>query len=711
MFLSCRKSFAAYLSVSLSLYFCSSVAAQSTNSDSGKDTSGEPVETIVITGTRDGYSVATTSTATRTDTPLIEVPQSVQVITGTLLKEQDRRQLGEALVNVSGITPTRSDESLFIPPIVRGFAAEVYLDGLPVFAGNQQAYDPTSIVGVARAEVLKGPSGTLYGGGLGTPLGGLINVVSAKPDDELGGYLALRAGSFSTVNPYGEFNIPLADGVFARVVAEYQSNDSWIDEVEGERWSVKPSLAIKVGQATELLVQGQFNRRSVLEYSGIPAEQALAGEIDRNVFPGSPINQPHTVNDNQMGTVGLRHAFSDTLELNVTGRYYSGDIDEHGSFVFPDLFPADPATPTVYPVVPVTMDNRTKETTFDINLVAAADVMGTEHTLLAGVNYDRTKFYSGMGLFISDTPSGTIDLANPIYDLSYTAQLPVNSYTDDLFETAAVYFQDQVSFGFLHLTGGLRFTSLKFVEDSNIGVDNDSTYSHLSPRLGATYEVTPGIALYAGYATAFRAPFGFIGLEAPSPETSKNIEGGVKLALSEAGISGTAALFRQEREKVTISDPENLRFYIQSGEQRAKGLELDMVWEPNAAFSLLANYAYTDTRDDGVAPGDKLPRIPKNSGRIAARYRLLDGPLDGLSLGAGITAFSSRELTLPNTISVPGYAVIDAQVSYDVGRYTIGVSVVNLSGRDVFEPYSYFGNAIVAPSQPRSVYLTLKANL
>ncbi|AXE63968.1 ligand-gated channel [Hyphomonas sp. CACIAM 19H1] len=668
-------------------------------------------DTVVVTGQRADYSVSGTASATRTDAPLIEVPQSVQVLTGALLREQDRRQLNEALINVSGVTPTRSDENLFIPPIMRGFPAEVYLDGLPIFAGNQQAYDPSSLTGVERIEVLKGPTATLYGGGLGTPLGGLINVASARPDAKRGGYVALRGGSFSTINPYGEFNAPLTDAISARIAAEYQSADSWIDLVEGERWSVQPSFLFELSPQTELLVQGQFNHRSSLEYSGIPAEQALAGTIERDVFPGSPIGQPRTENDNRIGTVSLRHIFSDQLELNVTGRYYRGTIDEYGSFVFPDLFPADPATPTVYPVAPVTMDTRTKEATFDANLTKRAEVLGGDHTLLLGVNYDRTDFYSGMGLFVSDTPSGTIDLADPDYNLSYTPQLPVNSYTDDRFETYAAYVQDQASYGRLHLTGGLRVTSLKFVENSNIGVANDSTYTHVSPRIGATFDLVPGVAAYAGYATAFRAPFGFIGLASPRPETSDNLEGGLKLDLPATGLSGTVAAFRQVRDDVTVSDPDNLGFYIQSGRQRASGLELDLVWEPVPAFSLLANYAYTDTRDEGVAPGDELTRVPNNSGRIAARYRVLDGSLKGLSFGAGVTAFSSRELTLPNTVAVPGYAAIDAQASYEFDHFTVGVSAINLGGREAFDPFSYFGNAIVAPNQPRSVFLTLKAGI
>ena len=220
---------------------------------------------IIVTGARETYTAPETSAATRTDTPLIQVPQSVQVLTRTLIQEQDRRTLGDALVNVSGVTPTRSDEVLFIPPIVRGFPAEVYLDGLSVFAGNQQAYDPNSLVGIGRIDVLKGPTATLYGGGIGTPLGGVINLESVRPTDKAGGYLAMRAGSFSTLNPYGDINVPLADGIAARITGEYQSNHSWIDKVHARRWSVQPSLSFQIDPATDLVLQGQFSRRSNLE--------------------------------------------------------------------------------------------------------------------------------------------------------------------------------------------------------------------------------------------------------------------------------------------------------------------------------------------------------------------------------------------------------------------------------------------------------------
>ncbi|KQN07099.1 hypothetical protein ASE85_18645 [Sphingobium sp. Leaf26] len=124
-------------------------------------------DTIIVTGERGGYAVPNAGAATRTDTPLIQIPQSVQVLTGSLIREQDRRTLGDALANVSGVVGGRPEEGLIAGPLVRGFLAEIYQDGLPMFGSTQAANDPTSLVGIRRIEVLKGPTATLYGGGVG----------------------------------------------------------------------------------------------------------------------------------------------------------------------------------------------------------------------------------------------------------------------------------------------------------------------------------------------------------------------------------------------------------------------------------------------------------------------------------------------------------------------------------------------------------------
>ncbi len=413
----------------------------------------------------------------------------------------------------------------------------------------------------------------------------------------------------------------------------------------------------------------------------------LAGLLDRNAFPGAPNGQPLTQIDNNIETVQLRHVFADGMRLNASARYYDSSVHEYGSFVYPALAAPDPSTPTSYPIFPLTMRTTTHEAAFDANLSNQIDALGGHHEWLVGVGYDYTSFYSGMGF--DGTAVGSLDLANPIYNLPFGAQTPINSTQTDHYRTIAAYVQDQGTYGRLHLTGSLRLTQLSFQEREE---GTDKTYYHLSPRFGAAFDLVPGVSLYASYATAFRAAFGFIGAQAPKPETSSNVEAGLKFAAQGLGLSGTVAVFQQTRNNVATPDPNNPLQSIQTGQQRSRGFETDLTWEPVPALSLLASYAYTNatvTTDNVIPVGDTLPRVPRNSGRLAARYRVLDGLARGLSFGVGVTAVSQRELTLPNTVSVPGMVTVDAQAAYDFGRYTIAFSGVNLTGRRGFEPYQY----------------------
>ncbi|QUW66240.1 TonB-dependent siderophore receptor [Pseudomonas synxantha] len=670
------------------------------------------LEPLIVNGQRTSYSEANSTSATRTDTPLKEVPQSVQIITRSLIEEQSSATLGDALLNVSGVRPTRPEETLLTQPIVRGFPAEIYMNGMPAFGGTAAYIDPNSMIGVERVEVLKGPTSTLYGGGLGAPLGGLINVVNKRPEVDPSAFLSMRTGSFDTISPAIDLNTPINDNIAARLSAEYQKNDSWIDQVEGERWSIQPSIAFQISPDTELLLRGQYDKRSQLEYSGLPAEQALHGQIDRDAFPGAGHGQPHTTVENQLSTAELTHHFNDNTRLTVTGQYYEMQARDYGSWA---LGAADPvAAPTTFSIYKLYLPVNIRESTLDANLAFNVDALGGQHELLVGATYDNTHFWSAMS---GAEYVGELDLANPVYDLDYgtTPVLSAGSATTNDYRTSALYLQDQATYGRLHLLATLRFTSIDLKQEGVVG-DIDKRYHRATPRLGVTYDLTKSLALYVAYAEGFRGAFNFTILEAPKPELSRNYEAGVKLAFTDIGLSGTLALFEQTRRNVATPDPDPanavMGYSVQSGEQRARGFETDLTWEPTPAVSILANYAYTqaEVREDNTIPvGDGLPRVPKHSGRLAARYRILDGAAKGLSFGAGVTAFSARELTLPNTVAVPGYALLDAQVSYDFDRYSVSLSGVNLTGREVFETYQYLGSPLVLPTQPRSAYVTLSA--
>ena len=664
--------------------------------------------TLVVTGDTSNYAVENTLSATRTDTPMTEVPQSVQVINRRVMDEQAAHTLSDTLVNVSGVRPVRNDETLFAQPLVRGFPAEIYLDGLPAFGGTAASIDTASLIGAERIEVLKGPTSALYGGGIGAPLGGLINEVSKRPEAEAGGMFGVRTGSYSTFNPYGDINVPLGDKVAARLSGSYEESKSWIDQVKSRNWFLQPSVSFELSPQTELIFTGQYSRRSQVEYSGLPAAQAISGEIDRNAYPGATRGQPRTTIENQVSTLALKHWFNDETTLNVTGRYFDSKVRDYGSFI---TDAPDASRPTVYSISALYVPADVTESTFDTNLTTSFDALGGSHELMAGVSYDETHFYSTMSGAI---PVGELDLAHPDYNLNYGSTPETLVTQTNRYQTLAGYFQDQATYGRFHILGSVRLTQIQLRQaEQNV----DSTYHRLTHRIGLTYDLTDSLSAYTAYSTGFRGAFNFIGMDKPKPETSKNYEVGLKLDQKSLGLSGTLALFQQTRRNVATADPDQeLALYgytVQTGEQRARGAEIDMTWEPTPAFSVLANYAYTQsevTEDNSIPVGSALPRVPRHSGRIAARYRIQDGVAKGLGFGAGVTAVSSRELTLPNTVSVPGYAMVDAQTSYDFDRYTVTLSAVNLTGAKAWDSYEYLGLPVVIPVQPRSVYLSLSAH-
>ena len=345
-----------------------------------------------------------------------------------------------------------------------------------------------------------------------------------------------------------------------------------------------------------------------------------------------------------MATVDLNHTFTDSLRWNTSARYYFSQANEHGSFILPGLNPPDPAPP-VYQIFTLDMpSNPVREGAFDTNLAVSLRGLGGRHELLAGVSYDHTNFFSEMGF--SGIPVGEEDLAHPTYNLSFGPETPASLFQTDRYQTTAVYGQDQATYGRLNLTGSVRYTKLDFRERQQA---TDKTYNHASGRFGGTFRVANGVALYAAYATAFRGAFGLVVQQAPKPETSQNVEGGLKLALSKAHLAGTIAIFNQIRNNVATADPTNFLYSVQTGQQRARGAEADLTWEPIRALSLLANYAYTEATVTKIRHPDRQPARTRAAQQRARRSTLSSG--DWCRQGPVVRGWRNRVQRAPRHVA------------------------------------------------------------
>ncbi|MGC6328934.1 TonB-dependent siderophore receptor [Rhizorhabdus sp. FW153] len=663
---------------------------------------GWTADTIVVTGSKPGYAVPETTTGTRTATPIEKVPQSIQTITRALIVEQDLQTLSDALVNVSGVVPNGVEQSVLQPTLVRGFAVNYYIDGVPTYQLPASVGDPGTLVNVERIDVAKGPTATLYGGGAGAPLSGIVNLVSRDPYESLGIKLTGRGGSFGTVGGEADVNLPLAAGIAVRVTGMVDSADSYIDFVSRDRKAIFPTLAVGLGSDTTLMVRGRYSRIAQTEYAGLPVSLLEpVALIDRDVYAGSR-DMPRTWIENKGVTGSLTHRFSDRVEANLTVARVITGFEERGSFPFGQI------AGTVYNFGTAFLPSESKKTFATASLTARVGEGPIRQTILVGVDYDATNYFGAMYF---NPAWALIDFANPLPAPSFGGDPGFFFDQNDRLRSFAAFAQDQIAIGDrLDVTLGLRWTRIKV--RSNVGVTTEDKAGKVTPRIGATYRLVDGLSLFAGYAEGFQGVVGggFYTI-VPKPETSQAWEGGFKFAAPIKGLTGTASLYRITRQNVVTADPVIPFASIQTGEQRAQGAELDLIYEPTPSFSLLFNYAYTDakvTRDNSLPVGDRLRAVPAHSGRLAARYRFRDGALQGFALGAGVTAVSRRELTLPNSASIKGLALVDAQASYDLGPVSLAISVTNLLGNKGLEPYQYFGGPYVIPTQPRSAFLTLK---
>lgn len=671
-------------------------------------------DTIVVTGQRPSITAPEATTATRTPTPIEDIPQSIQTLTRTLIEEQDLQTPADALVNVSGVVPVSTAEIVLQSPIVRGFEAQYFIDGLPAYGLPDSVVDPGTLINVERIDVAKGPTSTLYGGGAGAPIGGLINFVSRVPGVTFGGEAYLRGGSFNTLGAGGGIDLPFAGGG-VRLAGMYEAADSYIDVVESERAAFFPTLALDLGVDTHLTLRGQWTRIEQHEYAGLPAELIGVAGVDPFTFAGAE-NAPPTTIENTMLTAELRHDFADTLQGVVALRRYESSFREYGTFPFP----AAPVAGTTYTFASAILPTDVEETFASASLIWRTGAGLLSHQILAGVDYDETDYRAELGfltdLFFTTGLLGSIDYANPSTNQPWVAPLATDLQVDSL-RTTAAYVQDQIAIGDrLGVTLGLRWTKLDVADTyTSFGftfAQNHESYDKVTPRIGATYELLDGVSAFAGYSEGFQGVLVFTGVTPPEPETSHSLEGGVKFASPIEGLTGTVALYEIRRQNVATADPINPGFSVQTGEQRARGLEVDLVYEPSSALSILASYAYTDaevTEDNrGAYQGDRLSRVPEHSGRLAVRYRFQGETLSGLEVGGGVTYAGERELTLPNSTTVDGLALVDAQASYDFGPASLSLSVVNLTDALEYAPYQYLARAVVMPTQPRSAYLTLR---
>lgn len=658
----------------------------------------------------DRYRAETSSGSTRTETPLRELPQSVAVITRDLLRDQGVTTLAGALRNVSGAQGAIGLHTpAFESTLLRGFPAEIYTDGLTNYLNTG---DPNAMAGVERIEVLKGPNAVLYGGGTGTPLGGIVNIITKKPEDRDFTTLGFSLGSNGFAEPSFDINRRLNDTatVLMRMNGSYVRSDSAVDVIDTARYSFSPSLTIGAGTDTRLLLQGYLSKWEQQEYQALPAFGTVAGDfrLPRDLFIGDP-EIPDSMSRTRKLTLTLEHDFNEIWSSSTQLRYGRNELEQITQIVFGNAPDAGASAWSLYnSYVP----GEQTEKTLSTSLTGRFSAGGWDHTLLLGADYARIEDYSLMYMDYA----GVQDLLNPGTWPAWT--MPSTLAMGEgrgLYRTAGAFAQIQSSYGPWHLLGGVRLAYLGTVYTSeSYGREDRLSDTRLLPRIGAVYDVTPWASVYASWSEGMKANAFTFYSATPRPEYSEQAEIGVKLD-SGAGLSGTVALFRIDRVNVPVTDPTDpmMLTSITEGRQRSQGLEVDLVWQPQGPWKLIANYAFTDaelTADipgGGAPAGSVLAGVPRHSGGLWLDYDRRDPDGDGWRMGSGIHAASSAYVDAINLYKTGGYATFDASASYSRAGLSVALQVKNLTDREYFSPFARYLDGRVAPGDGRQLLLSV----
>jgi iron complex outermembrane receptor protein len=668
----------------------------------GEDTTAGPV---------DGYKALTSTSATLTETPLKEVPQSIQVLPRRLIDDQGITSIGEALKNVSGAVGQHPLQTpVYNTNYIRGFASEIYLDGMTTYI---QSGDPNSFADVERIEVLKGPTAILYGGGSGTPLGGVINVVSKLPTADRFAEIGGTIGSEGYYAPYFDVNQPLnAEGtILFRGTGTYVKSGSEIDVIDTQRYSINPTLTLTNKSDTTFTLQGRISRWEQPEYQGLPAVGTVAGSfrLDRDLFIGNR-DIPDSFSDTKSITATLDHEFNDVWSSSTQFRYGESAYNQISQIILSNTPDAGGTSWNLY-------NQKVKEDRNEIS--ASSHILGKfssrlfDNQLLFGVDYSRMAERATM--YMSGSV-GIIDLLNPGGWPVYTTPTGVAmSDGDNVYRTYGAYTQLQSTIADrLHLLVGARVARLEIDQVSPTYAREDNTAkTKILPRIGAVFDITDEFSVFADYSEGMKGnPFYFYSGSAV-PETSKQYETGIKFDFGN-GVSGSAALFQIERSNVPVTDPADpmMLTSLPIGQQRSRGFDTDITWQPDDHWKIMANYAYVNaelTRDipGGASAGNQLNAIPKHSGGLWVDYSFGEtGPLKGWSTGAGLYAASGAPLALDNVYKTESYVTADAAVRYTYEGFSANLVVKNLTDEQYFMPYAYMVGG-VAPAAGRSIYLTV----
>ncbi|WP_374580048.1 TonB-dependent receptor [Pseudoduganella sp.] len=639
-----------------------------------------------------------TSSATRLEVALRDVPQSVQFVDQALIQEQGALAMKDVLRNVSGVAPAQGEgrrDQFYI----RGFDAtrDTLLDGM-----RDDSLYFRDLGNVERIEVLKGPAAVLFGRG---SAGGVINRVTKKPVRTPLREVTLRAGSDNLRRLDLDLGGAAGEHAAFRLTAAYEAGDSYRDVVHSERTALAPSIAWTAGRGTSFLLQTEFLHQRRTPDRGIPSQNGAPADVPVGNFYGERYDFATT--DAHNARFSVEHAVNDRLKLRNNFQYSKLELDAINTRTL-GLTAANTQVRRQITYFPQDQTNFLNQT----EAVLQFEAGGAQHTVVTGVEFGHQE--SGRLVRAATTAPVSLLVPQQLMPMPDLAALPTTIDNDFKADTVAWYAQDQVSLGEQwKMLAGVRAD--RFWQEQNehrSRLRQRRTDSVWSPRIGVVYQPGQAHALYANVSRSF-VPVGndfFYGGQdfaqiAPVESLQKEI--GSKSEWLGGRLLSTAAVYQITQRNVATKDPTDPAGVrqVQTGEQQSRGFEIDLMGKLAPDWKVFANATVNHariTRSNNYAVGNRPANIPKHAAGVWSSYTLGQG----MTFGAGAYYVGERFAVEDNAVRLPAYVRLDAMLGYQSKHWEAGINLHNLANKVYYE--SANNNFQIQPGAPRSIAMYLR---
>ncbi len=652
------------------------------------------------------YNPPTATSATKIEAPLRDIPQTVNVVPQSLLRDQVAQSMQDALKAVPGVGFSHGDGQRD-QVTIRGFSAiaDQFVDGL-----RDDALYFRDLSNIEQIEVLKGPASVLYGRGSS---GGLINRITKKPGVNLS-EVGLTLGRWNQRR--GEFDLARApqDGVVSyRLTGAVERADSYRDQQFLDRKALAASVLIKPSADTSVLLQADYLKDSRLTDFGIPAYQGRPVNVPPSTYYGAANARDVDVSSAEVASLGatLNHRISESLSLRNAFRYYDYSLDRSNTLVGSVNEKAMTAS--------LTRGNVQRDESGFFNqteLTQKLELAGMKHQLLYGFEFGRQ---SKDLLSYSRANVATVSLLNPVLPI-LPSRIDGKPAADNhsVFKVASLYLQDLVTITpQWKALAGVRYD--RFQQDTHERQpgkpDLSRTDTAWSPRVGLVYQPSSAWSYYASWSKSFQPSGETFALAANNaqlaPEKTSSQEVGVKWDLPDGKASVTASLFKLERTNIKSVDPTS-NTVVPLGVQRTNGLELTFAGEIAPSWQVWAGYAFLDgemTTSPAVDSGQPVQgKRPTLTPRQSANFWVTKALGHGFGLGGGLNYVGARFANPGNTVTLPGYTTVDAMAYYRMGPWDVQLKLNNLLNRRYIVAGHGSSPNLNLPGAPRSAQVVAR---